>query len=142
MNVLFTFRTVAPLCYLYNDVVQLYYVFRKMYMHFFYRLHSISSHPQVSDMLFVILLSKPASVHSQLIQGCSLTPFRCEKLFLFCHPIALSLRHHYRCLCNQSHFFLFSALHVSVAMPDLISSLMSLHHFCCVPLYHLHLVIL
>ncbi|CAG5120893.1 unnamed protein product, partial [Candidula unifasciata] len=37
---------VAPLCYLYNDVVQLYYVFRHMYMHFFYHLHSISSHPQ------------------------------------------------------------------------------------------------
>ncbi|XP_059170535.1 TBC1 domain family member 19-like [Physella acuta] len=37
---------VAPLCYLYNDVVQLYFVFRHMYTHYFFRLHSISSHPQ------------------------------------------------------------------------------------------------
>ncbi|XP_005107918.2 TBC1 domain family member 19 isoform X2 [Aplysia californica] len=37
---------VAPMCYLYDDVVQLYFVFRKMYMHFFFRLHSVSSHPQ------------------------------------------------------------------------------------------------
>ncbi|XP_025088277.1 TBC1 domain family member 19-like [Pomacea canaliculata] len=37
---------VAPLCYVYKDVVTLYYVFRHMYMHYFYRLHSLSSHPQ------------------------------------------------------------------------------------------------
>lgn len=37
---------VAPLCFLFNDVVQLYYVFRKMYMQYFFRLHSVSSHPQ------------------------------------------------------------------------------------------------
>ncbi|KAJ8298134.1 hypothetical protein KUTeg_024665 [Tegillarca granosa] len=38
---------VAPLCYLYNEPIKLYYVFREMYMRYFFRLHSISSHPQV-----------------------------------------------------------------------------------------------
>lgn len=37
---------VAPLCYVYKDVVTLYYVFRKMYTQYFFRLHSVSSHPQ------------------------------------------------------------------------------------------------
>ncbi|XP_071124572.1 TBC1 domain family member 19-like isoform X1 [Mytilus edulis] len=37
---------VAPLCYLYNDPVILYYVFREIYTRYFYRLHSISSHHQ------------------------------------------------------------------------------------------------
>ncbi|KAK3100088.1 hypothetical protein FSP39_014568 [Pinctada imbricata] len=37
---------VAPLCYLYKETITLYYVFREIYIRFFYRLHSISSHPQ------------------------------------------------------------------------------------------------
>lgn len=37
---------VAPMCYMYQDTVKLYYVFREMYMRYFFRLHSISSHPQ------------------------------------------------------------------------------------------------
>ncbi|XP_074650337.1 TBC1 domain family member 19-like [Tubulanus polymorphus] len=37
---------VAPLCFIYNDVVKLYYVFREMYTRYFCRLHCISSHPQ------------------------------------------------------------------------------------------------
>ncbi|CAL1539772.1 unnamed protein product [Lymnaea stagnalis] len=50
---------VAPLCYLYNDIVQLYHVFRHMYMHYFFRLHSVSSHPQgivALSLLFETLL--------------------------------------------------------------------------------------
>lgn len=37
---------VVPLCYLYNDPVTLYYIFRKMYTRFFFRLHVISSHEE------------------------------------------------------------------------------------------------
>ena len=37
---------VAPLCYVYGDPVVLYYVFREMYIRYFFRLHCISSHPQ------------------------------------------------------------------------------------------------
>ncbi|WAQ99539.1 TBC19-like protein [Mya arenaria] len=37
---------VAPLCYLYQEPVKLYYVFREIYTRYFFRLHSISSHPQ------------------------------------------------------------------------------------------------
>lgn len=50
---------VAPLCYLYNDPVTLYYVFREIYTRYFYRLHSISSHQQgivALSLLFEILL--------------------------------------------------------------------------------------
>lgn len=37
---------VVPLCYLYSEPVKLYYVFRKMYTRFFFRLHIISSHEE------------------------------------------------------------------------------------------------
>lgn len=50
---------VAPLCYLYNEPIKLYYVFREMYMRYFFRLHSISSHPQgivALSLLFETLL--------------------------------------------------------------------------------------
>ncbi|XP_076117088.1 TBC1 domain family member 19-like isoform X1 [Mytilus galloprovincialis] len=50
---------VAPLCYLYNDPVILYYVFREIYTRYFYRLHSISSHHQgivALSLLFEVLL--------------------------------------------------------------------------------------
>ncbi|KAG5260751.1 hypothetical protein AALO_G00296060 [Alosa alosa] len=36
---------VAPLCFLYNEPSRLYGVFREMYVRYFFRLHSISSHP-------------------------------------------------------------------------------------------------
>ncbi|TRY71361.1 hypothetical protein DNTS_008143, partial [Danionella cerebrum] len=36
---------VAPLCFLYNEPSKLYSVFREMYVRYFFRLHSISSHP-------------------------------------------------------------------------------------------------
>uniref|UniRef100_A0A669CXT3 TBC1 domain family, member 19 n=1 Tax=Oreochromis niloticus TaxID=8128 RepID=A0A669CXT3_ORENI len=36
---------VAPLCFLYNEPSKLYNVFREMYIRYFFRLHSISSHP-------------------------------------------------------------------------------------------------
>lgn len=35
---------VAPLCFLYNEPSKLYQAFREMYVRFFFRLHSISSH--------------------------------------------------------------------------------------------------
>ncbi|XP_041368917.1 TBC1 domain family member 19-like [Gigantopelta aegis] len=50
---------VAPLCYLYREPVKLYYVFREMYSQYFFRLHSISSHPQgivALSQMFEILL--------------------------------------------------------------------------------------
>uniref|UniRef100_A0A8C2CDZ2 TBC1 domain family, member 19 n=1 Tax=Cyprinus carpio TaxID=7962 RepID=A0A8C2CDZ2_CYPCA len=36
---------VAPLCFLYNEPSKLYSVFREMYIRYFFRLHSVSSHP-------------------------------------------------------------------------------------------------
>uniref|UniRef100_A0A4W3IWV5 TBC1 domain family, member 19 n=1 Tax=Callorhinchus milii TaxID=7868 RepID=A0A4W3IWV5_CALMI len=36
---------VAPLCFLYHEPSKLYQVFREMYVRYFFRLHSISSHP-------------------------------------------------------------------------------------------------
>ncbi|XP_065109929.1 uncharacterized protein [Paramisgurnus dabryanus] len=36
---------VAPLCFLYNEPSKLYSVFRELYIRYFFRLHSISSHP-------------------------------------------------------------------------------------------------
>lgn len=42
--------SVAPLCFLYKEPVMLYYVFREIYTRYFFRLHSISSHPQVSSL--------------------------------------------------------------------------------------------
>ncbi|XP_078250165.1 TBC1 domain family member 19 isoform X2 [Pogona vitticeps] len=36
---------VAPLCFLYNEPSQLYQIFREIYVRYFFRLHSISSHP-------------------------------------------------------------------------------------------------
>nr|XP_020636068.1 TBC1 domain family member 19 isoform X3 [Pogona vitticeps] len=38
---------VAPLCFLYNEPSQLYQIFREIYVRYFFRLHSISSHPSV-----------------------------------------------------------------------------------------------
>nr|XP_006814716.1 PREDICTED: LOW QUALITY PROTEIN: TBC1 domain family member 19-like [Saccoglossus kowalevskii] len=37
---------VSPLCYVYHDPVRLYFIFRELYMRYFFRLHNISSHPQ------------------------------------------------------------------------------------------------
>ncbi|XP_042323053.1 TBC1 domain family member 19 isoform X1 [Sceloporus undulatus] len=36
---------VAPLCFLYNEPSKLYQIFREIYIRYFFRLHSISSHP-------------------------------------------------------------------------------------------------
>ncbi|XP_028599431.2 TBC1 domain family member 19 isoform X2 [Podarcis muralis] len=36
---------VAPLCFLYNEPSKLYQMFREIYVRYFFRLHSISSHP-------------------------------------------------------------------------------------------------
>ncbi|RXG53631.1 TBC1 domain family member 19 [Armadillidium vulgare] len=36
----------SPLCCLYEDPVELYFTFREMYQRFWFRLHSVSSHPQ------------------------------------------------------------------------------------------------
>ncbi|XP_044274349.1 TBC1 domain family member 19 isoform X4 [Varanus komodoensis] len=36
---------VAPLCFLYNEPSKLYQIFREIYVRYFFRLHSISSHP-------------------------------------------------------------------------------------------------
>uniref|UniRef100_A0A8D2J5K1 TBC1 domain family member 19 n=1 Tax=Varanus komodoensis TaxID=61221 RepID=A0A8D2J5K1_VARKO len=37
--------SVAPLCFLYNEPSKLYQIFREIYVRYFFRLHSISSHP-------------------------------------------------------------------------------------------------
>ncbi|XP_065203977.1 TBC1 domain family member 19 [Planococcus citri] len=36
----------APLCYIYNDAVQLYFTVRSFYMRFWFRLHEVNSHSQ------------------------------------------------------------------------------------------------
>uniref|UniRef100_F7AD33 TBC1 domain family member 19 n=1 Tax=Xenopus tropicalis TaxID=8364 RepID=F7AD33_XENTR len=45
---------VAPLCFLYHEPSKLYQVFREMYVRYFFRLHSISSH--VSGILSLCLM--------------------------------------------------------------------------------------
>ncbi|XP_073430814.1 TBC1 domain family member 19 isoform X2 [Dendrobates tinctorius] len=45
---------VAPLCFLYHEPAKLYQVFREMYMRYFFRLHSISSH--ISGIMPLCLL--------------------------------------------------------------------------------------
>ncbi|XP_075714978.1 TBC1 domain family member 19 isoform X2 [Rhinoderma darwinii] len=45
---------VAPLCFLYNEPAKLYQVFREMYVRYFFRLHSISSH--ISGIMSLCLL--------------------------------------------------------------------------------------
>lgn len=45
---------VAPLCFLYPEPARLYQVFREMYVRFFFRLHSISSH--ISGIMSLCLL--------------------------------------------------------------------------------------
>ncbi|XP_063315976.1 TBC1 domain family member 19 [Pelobates fuscus] len=45
---------VAPLCFLYNEPSKLYQIFREMYVRYFFRLHSISSH--ISGILSLCLL--------------------------------------------------------------------------------------
>ena len=47
---------VTPLCYQYAEPTRLYYMFREFYMRFFHRLHSISSHPQVSSYFITMLI--------------------------------------------------------------------------------------
>uniref|UniRef100_A0A8C1XVC7 TBC1 domain family, member 19 n=1 Tax=Cyprinus carpio TaxID=7962 RepID=A0A8C1XVC7_CYPCA len=44
---------VAPLCFLYNEPSKLYSVFREMYIRYFFRLHSVSSHPSLTNPLCV-----------------------------------------------------------------------------------------
>ncbi|ELT89515.1 hypothetical protein CAPTEDRAFT_108817, partial [Capitella teleta] len=46
---------VCPLCYIYNDIIHLYFVFREMYNRYFFRLHTLSSHPQVSASINSIM---------------------------------------------------------------------------------------
>ncbi|XP_066430723.1 TBC1 domain family member 19 isoform X2 [Eleutherodactylus coqui] len=45
---------VAPLCFLYHEPARLYQVFREMYVRYFFRLHSISSH--ISGIMSLCLL--------------------------------------------------------------------------------------
>ena len=37
---------IAPMCFIWSDPVILYNVFKALYTRFFFRLHSLSSHPQ------------------------------------------------------------------------------------------------
>ena len=48
-QLIFFVLSVAPLCFLYHEPSKLYQIFREMYVRFFFRLHSISSHPSVSS---------------------------------------------------------------------------------------------
>ncbi|GBN66970.1 TBC1 domain family member 19 [Araneus ventricosus] len=47
---------VAPLCYIYEDPITLYHVFRELYVRYFFRLHNLSSHSQVSFYFFLYTL--------------------------------------------------------------------------------------
>ncbi|KAI0232517.1 TBC1 domain family member 19 [Lamellibrachia satsuma] len=42
---------VAPLCFIYNDPIILYFMFREFYTRYFFHLHTLSSHPQVRHPL-------------------------------------------------------------------------------------------
>ena len=54
----YVYVSVAPLCYIYNDPIVLYFVFRELYMRFFFRLHTLSSHPQVIQISSYLLYVK------------------------------------------------------------------------------------
>lgn len=81
----FFILSVAPLCFLYHEPSKLYQIFREMYVRFFFRLHSISSHPSVSSRelgseqtlnLFLFLLRKGLLLNEmikQLILTCGVT---------------------------------------------------------------------
>ncbi|XP_072039594.1 TBC1 domain family member 19-like [Amphiura filiformis] len=57
---------VAPLCYVYQDPVKLYHIFRELYTQHFFRLHTISSHSQGIVTLCVLFESLLQTHQSQL----------------------------------------------------------------------------
>ncbi|CAH1777501.1 unnamed protein product [Owenia fusiformis] len=57
---------VATLCYLYNDPVSIYFVFRELYTRYFFRLHAISSHPEGIVSLCVLFEKTLQAVEPQL----------------------------------------------------------------------------
>lgn len=74
---------VAPLCFLYNEPSKLYSVFKEMYIRYFFRLHSISSSPSVSQ---------PALKRF---------PYRRVRVF-FKAPLVCSCRESCLCACSSS----------------------------------------
>lgn len=57
---------VTPLCYLYAEPTRLYFMFRELYMRYFYHLHTISSHPQGIVSLCLLFETTLQSVHPKL----------------------------------------------------------------------------
>ncbi|XP_077975364.1 TBC1 domain family member 19-like [Styela clava] len=57
---------VTPLCYLYAEPTRLYYMFRELYMRYFYHLHTISSHPQGIVSLCLLFETTLQAVHPKL----------------------------------------------------------------------------
>ena len=95
---------VAPLCYVYNDPVQLYFTFRELYTRYFFRLHNLSSHPQVSYNTSVCLSVHPAThsiSHPQVSNNASVCLSVCLSVWLHTlssHP-QLIIIHPSVCLC-------------------------------------------
>nr|XP_054755376.1 TBC1 domain family member 19-like [Lytechinus pictus] len=57
---------VAPLCFVYDQPPDLYYVFREFYMRHLFRLHTISSHPQGILSLCILFESLLQTIQPQL----------------------------------------------------------------------------
>ena len=58
--------SVAPLCYIYNDPIVLFFVFREIYMRYFFHLHTLSSHEQGIISLCLLFESLLQSLHADL----------------------------------------------------------------------------
>ncbi|XP_073995984.1 TBC1 domain family member 19 isoform X2 [Rhodnius prolixus] len=69
----------TPICYLYDDPIQLYFVFRAFYMRYWFRLHEVSSHEQgvlTLCLTFERLLHKHEFVLWEHLKKNSIQPVR------------------------------------------------------------------
>uniref|UniRef100_H2Z7P5 Rab-GAP TBC domain-containing protein n=1 Tax=Ciona savignyi TaxID=51511 RepID=H2Z7P5_CIOSA len=73
----------TPLCYLYSEPVRLYYTFRELYMRYFHRLHSISSHPQGIISLCLLFETTLQSIHPRLFR---------HLLEIGCQPLKIAFK--------------------------------------------------
>ena len=48
-------RLVAPICFVFEDPIHLYFIFRQFYMKYFFHLHQISASSNVRSLLFSLL---------------------------------------------------------------------------------------
>ncbi|XP_064637266.1 TBC1 domain family member 19-like [Lineus longissimus] len=77
---------VTPMCYIYNDPVKLYFIFREMYLRYFCKLHTISSHPEgIMSLcrLFEDLLQTHEPQLFQHLKSCGIQPLKVAFKWMF-----------------------------------------------------------